>query len=912
MSFLKFGSFELDLTNKRLLESGKSYQLGRKALEILAVLATRAGEIVSKEDLLQAAWPTTTVEEGSLRVHIVTLRKALGESSGHRYIETIPGRGYIFVAPVEVSDASASPRSIPSGAPESNLPRLPGRLIGRESFVESCLSALGSTRILTISGAGGMGKTAVALEIAGRINVTRRVIFIDLASLTDQSLIMPTLASALGLIVFTEDYRQAVLNALQESDALLLFDNCEHLIETVAATVYQILMATKEIAVIATSREPLRVAGERVKQLPSLPVPETETSRSEILTFPSVELLVESVRLASETLAFEDDESVMAAADIVRRLDGIPLAIELAASRVGDLGLASVLDSLDDPLSILRRGRRTAPPRQQTLRATLDWSYDSLTEDERKLFAQMAVFPGTFSDHGAEAIASDWLTGEGFDNAFDGLVLKSLIAVSNHDGRYRLLDTTKGYAAEKLAASGLQPQYRMAHALYCREELLRAEYDWRVLPTHDWMRRYGALINDLRAAANWAFSRHGDLDLAVELIAISNVLWTQLGVMHEQLVAVEKALDLLPSTNHLGTDVELQLRVSRGSGLYHVRGFKSDDEAIAEFERAAVIAEKLGNPGRIMKAYGGKASVASSNGRYTDTIAIARDLQKRFPGAASFSRFLEHNYLFNGEFSASREQAEISLLEASRAVRTTLNNGTGYDQGTIAKAVIAMIDFLEGKIDQSAAAVREMLADSEQLGHSISSCLMLCLTAVPIAYLSGNTAEARTRLDSVRQLTARDMLVRWQEWVDGYDMIVPDNTQTDEAQTALHDVLLQGVGMRLEYMTVLAGCRASAAAVERALSGDAGWCRPELLRLKAVTLIKGDREKAIALLREALDLSRSMGAAFWELRCAVCLVRLAPPSQAAAARDDLVSSLAKFECTNPIADIAIARGLLAS
>lgn len=908
MSLLKFGSFELDLTNKRLSETGKPYQIGKKALEILAVLASRAGEIVSKEDLLRAAWPTTTVEEGALRVHIVTLRKALRESSGRRYIENIAGRGYIFVAPVEASNASPS---VPAAAPESNLPRFPGRLIGRESFVESCLSALASTRLLTISGAGGMGKTAVALEIARRINASRKVIFIDLAALTDQSLIMPTLASSLGLIVFTDDYRQAVLNALHESDALLLFDNCEHLIEAVAVTVDQILKATKGTSLIATSRESLRVAGERVRQLPSLPVPETHTSRAETLASPSVELLIDSVRLASDTLTFEDDESVRAAADIVRSLDGIPLAIELAASRVSNLGLASVLDSLDDPLSILRRGRRTAPPRQQTLRATLDWSYDSLTEDERKLFAPLAVFPGTFSDQGAEAIAGDWLTGERFDNAFDGLVLKSMIAVSSNDGRYRLLDTTKGYAAEKLSASGQQPRYRMAHALYCREELLRAEYDWRGLQTPDWMRRYGALINDLRAAANWAFSPRGDLDLGVELIAISNVLWTQLGVMHEQLVAVEKALDLLPSTKHVGTDVELQLRVSRGSGLYHVRGFKSDDEAIAEFERAAVIAEVLGNPGRIMRAYGGKASVASSNGRYADTIAIALDLQRRFPGAASFSRFLEHNYLFHGQLSASREQAEISLLEASRAVRTTLNNGTGYDQGTIAKAVIAMIDFLEGKIDQSFVAVREMLADSEQLGHSISSCLMLCLTAVPVAYLSGNTADARARLDTVRQLTARDMLVRWQEWVDGYDMIVPDNTQTDDVQTALQGVLLEGVGMRLEYMTVLAGCRASAAALDRALHGDAGWCRPELLRLKAVTLIKNDRGQAVAILREALDLARSMGAVFWELRCAVCLVRLAEPSQAAAAREELVSSLAKFDCTHPIADIEMARKLLA-
>jgi hypothetical protein len=188
---------------------------------------------------------------------------------------------------------------------------------------------------------------------------------------------------------------------------------------------------------------------------------------------------------------------------------------------------------------------------------------------------------------------------------------------------------------------------------------------------------------------------------------------------------------------------------------------------------------------------------------------------------------------------------------------------------------------------------------------------MLCLSAIPIAYLAGQTDKARSRLDAVKRIAGRDMLVRWQEWVDGYNLVVPEDTQTEETQTALQQALLDGVGMRLEYMTVLAGCRASQGAIDHALSGDAGWCRPELLRLKAVSLIKRDRAQARTILAEAIGLARSMGAVIWELRCAICLVHLALPAEAASAMQELASALEKFDSSTAIPDMEVARALLA-
>jgi len=911
MSVLKFGTFELNLTERRISQFGKPFHLGKRALDLLTVLASRAGEVVSKEELVQLVWPTTTVEEGALRVHLVTLRKALADSTGRRYIENVPGRGYVFVAPVEMANLDSTTSTGALNKAQGILSRPSTRLVGREDFISSSLEALQSTRLLTIVGAGGIGKSAVALDMADRLNHSGSVMYFDLATFGDDSQLMPSVALALGLVALPDEYDKAVIAALKDRRALLFFDNCEHMIETVALASDFLIKSTTNTSILATSREPLRVAGERVRQLPSLPVPDGNVAVDELMAFPSVELFVESVRLVSDTEEFQDPSSLRSAAAIVRSLDGIPLAIELAASRVSDLGLASVAESVDAPLAILRRGRRTAPKRQQTLRATLDWSYSSLTADERLLLTVVAVFPGSFSDQSAETVASAWLSGERFDNAFDGLLLKSLLSVSRQDGRYRLLDTTRGYAVEKLGDSVRSRKARNAHADFVRQELMFAKSDWQDLSTREWLAKYGNILNDLRAALNWCFSETEHINLAVELTALSNVLWVQLGLMGEQLAAAERALDALPMSRHAGSAVELELRTVRASALYHVRGFKSDAQTFAEFDRAASIAESLGIQAQIIRANAGKISITSSNGYYAEAIAMGAALQERFPTATGLSRLLEHNHLFNGEFASARQQAKVSIGEVGATYRTTLNSGTGYDQGLIARSVVAMADFLEGRIDRSLKEVSEIVLDARQLGHSVSTCLVLCLTAVPIAYLAGDISGARARLQEADQVARKDMLIRWNEWVEGYMAVVPEEAQTEQGQATLQTALSQIAGLRLEYLTVLAGCRVSSSTLQRALSSGAGWCRPELLRLRSVTLMKSDRQAAVSLLNQAHELSERMGAALWELRSALCLFRIANANEKELSRYRLVTALNKFDCNHSLADIKMATSLLA-
>lgn len=382
----------------------------------------------------------------------------------------------------------------------------------------------------------------------------------------------------------------------------------------------------------------------------------------------------------------------------MRQLDGIPLAIELAASRAASLGLAHLAASLDNPLAVLRKGRRTAPPRQQTLRATLDWSYDGLTEDERTLLQDIAVFAGPFTASAAQALCSSHIGQEEFHETFDGLFLKSLLSVAGGDGTYRLLETTRRYALEKLTEVGRISVQRVAHALYCEEQLGAAEADWPNLTTSAWVQRYLSLVNDVRQAVRWSMADAAYAQHAIALIAKSHVLWVQLGLMSEQAKLVEWALGALSLPSHANTAVEMQLRIAFGGVLYHTRAFIDDEQAAEEFVRAAEIARAAGDVPRYIQAMTGATSIWTSNGHYTRSIDMALAIRSQFPQmpANAFSRMLDNPYFFRGDLPDAVREAEGSIENAKGLLRSTQNTGVGYEQRLIASTIIAFTGFLRG------------------------------------------------------------------------------------------------------------------------------------------------------------------------------------------------------------------------
>ena len=908
MTVLRFGRFELDTAQRKLTESGNALQLGGKAFDILAILAKSAGEVVSKETLLAKVWPDTTVEEGALRVHLVTLRKLLGDRTSGRYIENVPGRGYVFVMPVEGSGVGSVNHAAARPVLQKSFPRLTERLIGRDEFVAETAALLSTNRLVTISGAGGVGKTSVALAAAEIVSASREVLFVDIASLSEEKQIAPTMASLLGLSVVIDNAEHAVLEALAGRDLLLLLDNCEHVISKVAVIVEDILAIARKVSVLATSREPLRIGGERIRQLPSLPVPPEDSPQSSLLKYPAVELFVDRVMLSSELEDFDNPETLAAAASIVRRLDGIPLAIELAASGVANLGLTHLIGSLSDPLTVLRRGRRTAPPRQQTLRATLDWSFDGLTNKERLLFEYCAMFAGAFSTEAALTLCTGVMPEEDFYEAFDGLFLKSLFSVSGGDGKYRLLQTTRSYALDKVKKGTQASLLHAAHADYCEKALANAARDWSTLVTAEWMRLYSDLIHDIRSAIHWSFESIEAAELGMRLAANSKILWIQLGLMNEQIQVLDEALKRIPGTRYEGTETELDLRLSKGSALYHVQGYSKDDDALYEIDRAIEIATATGNLSKCIQANAARTSLLCSHGRYQDAIDAALALRDENPQVSShvFSAMLEHNYFFNGELARARAGLEGSLDDGSGSIRRTANAGLGFDQRISGLAVLVFVEFLEGNMVTAMDRLEKSVREAEELGYSIASCLLLMLSAFPMASLAGRHSQASEYLDKAEGLAKQQRLIRWQQWISSYR----NGLFGDDNHGGLEKELSGAVGLRLEYFVVIAGGLARKTHIERALQGDAGWCRPELLRLLAIAEFPTDPELARRIAGDAVALSQKMVATFWELRCLMTKYELSSRAEQPGIVDDIEAAIRRFEPGSKTADLDRAMDLV--
>ncbi len=908
MSTMQFLDFELDISRRLLAHCGQPVKIGSRALDILTVLASRSGEIVSSSEILEAVWPNSASAENSLRVNLVALRKALAVADVGPLVQSVAGRGYILSATVLKTRPTEEPIP-PLGPNRGNLPGKATVVVGREGFIERCLD-LRHSRVMTIVGTGGIGKTTVAVEVAHLLkDEYEAVYFLDLAALGSMVTIAPTLASLLGLSVYGDDPLPGIIAALAQRKALLLFDNCEHVIADAARIIEAIIRACPDVTVLATSREPLSIHAETIRRLGSLAVPEEGEVSAQAMQRAAVALFIDRMDRSFEMVAPLPFDQLDIVSAIVRKLEGIPLAIEFAATRVVDLGLEQLLVSLDQPLMVLRRGRRTAPRRQQTLQATLDWSYGYLTENEKSVLQALSVFAYSFSREGALAVCGVAVDKDDAEDAIWGLQSKSLLARSESGRALRLLETTREYAAIKLAAAGQQDEVRLAHASLLLTRMREAEFQWDKLPTAQWMSGFGILIHDLRLALAFC-DECGEVRLYHELLASSAIVWTQLGLMNEQLRHIEKAVrafDLEPSADAL---LESQLRSAYGSIAYNVHSVDGDAEARRQFELAAQSARLLDDATGLLRAGSGVCAILTTQGRYRDANEVALDLQRDLGLAAesAVNRILAHNSHYLGAHEDAYEYAARALRANGQAVRGTLTSGANFGQKTLSLMVMAKTAYIRGHIKTSLEHLDDLTSDILLVDHPISTCLGLAVGACPIYFGLGELQLGHRFLGILRDVSTKHSLFRWQEWVEGYEFALGASHVDQGAAAAC--LRHGGNGPRLENVVAVAGKKAGLELIDLALSGEAGWCHAELVRLKGEILLdRGDRSGR-ELLLEGFHTAERHSALTWQLRCANSLAKHGSRLTLDADRERITKTLGLFPGSPPKGDMLMAEAAL--
>jgi predicted ATPase len=495
-----FGPFELQPGKRRLLKDGAAISLRPRAFDLLVALVDRAGNLVTKDELLSRVWPKTVVEEAALHVQMSSLRKTVGSDA----ITTVSGRGYQFTLPVTKGEANRASRS------KHNLPYQLTSFIGREQEIAQLKELVRAHRLVTLTGASGAGKTRLAIEVARRLTdvFPDGVWLAELAALSDSRLIPQAAAQALEV---KEQAARPVIATLSDYLAskklLLVLDNVEHLLEGCVQFVDVILRHAQDVAILVTSRERLGMVGELTYRVPSLTVPGPGDNMTSdvLLAYEGVRLFVDRARLLRPDFNVTP-ENAASLASICYRLDGIPLAIELAAPRLRSMSVEELCQGLDQRFALLTDGSRTALPRHRTLRSMLDWSYDLLVKREQAMLRRVAVFADGWTLGSAEQVcAGDGIDGSDVIKQLTSLVDKNLVVTDEEAGatRYRMLETVRQYSLDRLRDSGEERQWRGSH-LACFVAL-GSEFNREVMGTKQqaWLARIASEHDNLRAALAW-------------------------------------------------------------------------------------------------------------------------------------------------------------------------------------------------------------------------------------------------------------------------------------------------------------------------------------------------------------------------------------------------------------------------
>jgi len=931
-----FGPFSL---RTRLLEkNGVPVKLGGRATDILRLLLSRAGEVIPKEEILAYAWSGLVVEEISLRVHIAELRKALGDGKdGARYITNVPSRGYCFVAPVQRSVLAPTPA--PSSKPvlekpaSVSLPHRLERMVGREDILNDLSTRILSDRFVTLRGPGGIGKTTVAIALAHDMLTAfdGHVYFLDLGPLKDATLVASSVAAALGLVVHHADPTDSIIAFLRDRRLLLVLDSCEHVIDVVAALAENIHQRAPNVSILATSRESLLVQGEQIFELVPLQAPPLGTglSVSDALSYPAVRLFMERATAAGHRADLTDDDANILA-EICGKLDGIALAIELAAVRVGVHGLREVAALLDGRLKLEWRGRRTAPPRHQTLGATLDWSYGLIDEGERTVLRRLAIFAGQFTLQGALAVAGDQHTqADQVVDALGQLVAKSLVSARPEGGstRYRLLDTTRAYAMQKLVDCGEAIGTARRHAGYVQQVLetaMTAEASGGGQPPRAQER--ASLLADARAALTWVYANDDGADLRVPLAAACARMFVELNLLNEGRIWCSRALAVLDERSR-GKAWELELQSTLGHAYMFTE--RNSEQAESALRRGLEIAEGLDDLSHKFRLLARLNMFYRRTGEYRHLLPVALEAEKVArvigdpAGLAGAKALVGVSYHLVG----NQTEAQVHLdegLQGDAALRSAQPGHFAYARTP--QIPLARVLWLRGFPDRAIECVRPLTGSAtprDVVMHSIA----LCWSASLFGWV-GDWEAVESLADRLSKHAGIHGLTPYQAVSAGFRgqiMIARGELKTgiELLQSSLPRLhadryelyasafiaeLSQGLaalGRLPEALKVL--CET----IARVEPEGAAFDMPELLRLRGeLEARSGDIEAAEASFAASVALSELQGALSWRLRTEMSIARLRRQQGRPGSLAALAETYARFSEGFETADLKAARLML--
>jgi predicted ATPase/DNA-binding winged helix-turn-helix (wHTH) protein len=888
-----FGPFVLVPERQLLLLGETPVRIGGRALDILTALVERPGEVVSKRELIARAWPSTIVDEGNLKVNMAALRRALGDGvGGAQYIATVTGRGYRFVGPVQASRLSGLPA--PLSARSNNLPIATTTIFGRREAIDAIQRDLSASRLVSIVGAGGIGKTTVALAVAEHaLGVfSDGVWLVDLAPLKDAALAPNAIAAAIGLNMPSADALTAVCEHLRDRKELLVFDSCEHIIDAIATCADRILTGAPSVKILATSREPLRIKGERIRRLPGLGAPPAlpRLTAEEALTFPAVQLFVNRASDGFESFALSDTEAP-AAGEICRRLDGLPLAIELAATRVDTFSVSGLLSQLDDRLRVLS-GRRAGPERHRTLAATLDWSYNLLSPNEAVLLRSVAVFSGVFDLEAASVVSN--LSAADVPDALAQLTAKSLIALEleSRASAYRLLETTRAYGLNQLLLSGEDSLVRQRHAEHVCRVLERATAEWAQRPAHEWTTEYGRMLDDLRGALAWASRDSADRSLCIRLTVAGLLLWNRFSLTEECRVHVSRAIEALDAADLSGTTFEMHLKVWLGASMMFTHGLQT--MAMDAMQRALKIAERVGDNGcriRCLRTIGLYQHLIGEHLAGLTTFENFASLvsEEDSPTVPEIGFHLSISEYFLGRLRNALGRLIQLRDQAKDARRQTVQYQS--DINVDIACALTIVQWLTGSPEAAITTSKENIESALRANHHMSLSNALN-AACPVFYWSGCfddcdravvMLEAEGKRHSI--LTRRPVAMFYRAALTCVREGVQQGIESLERAVAEFRMINHLARMPY-YLGVLADAQAKCGqmatarttihkAFDLAHANSEGWCLPEVQRVYASILIAtGEESEAEARLLDAMARAQETGALSWQLRAATDLARL--------------------------------------